>query len=449
MKKLVATAAVAAMLGSAAFADVNVGLNGQNVWAIGNSTDTGNDNSSEVMMSNATPWHGDGTRNQISVEASNENFGGKFAYNHNGDSNTGIDCGWLWYSPVEQFKIWAGKGTGDNIRGDACYSTWDLFRVGTMDNGDNRHEAFTFQGQDSTGAKIGVFPIEGLQIYASLNYPCWNNKDADAGDIGDSENKLTNILGRQSKYALAYAIGGDEGIATVKLGLDTTAGRVVVKDGDGSAIKDQNILNVAADIKPMDNLFISLGAFIPTVQKYYAAADADKWAAVESAEDLASMFTALDAAGVLFVDGEPVEKSAGNKVNLYARYGATDELTIHAQVGTKIGTYLIDKDGKNKKDGQFGIFVAGGVDYKVMEDVKVFADVGYANGIYLSNKNADNTDCMNFGIGVQKDYEGCSVSAGFVGATNGYGMYQTTYTDNGDTKYPFSWGIPLRVSYSF
>lgn len=436
MKKLVATAAVAAMLGSAAFADVHVGLNGQNVWAIGNSTDTGNDNSSEVMMTNATPWHGDGTRNQISVEASNENFGGKFAYNHNGDANTGIDCGWLWYSPVEQFKIWAGKGTGDNIRGDACYSTWDLFRVGTMDNGDNRHEAFTFQGQDSTGAKIGVFPIEGLQIYASLNYPCWNDRDADAGDIGDSENKLTNILGRQSKYALAYAIGGDEGIATVKLGLDTTAGRVAT--GDELDIKDQNILNIAADIKPMDNLFISFGAFIPTVQKYYATAD-------DVADIEAGDYTSL----VLDEDGKPIEKSVGNKVNLYARFGATEELTIHAQVGTKIGTYLIDKDGKNKKDGQFGIFVAGGVDYKLADDLKLFADVGYADGIYLSNKNADNTDCMNFGIGVQKDYEGCSVSAGFVGATNGTGMYKTTYTDNGDTKYPFSWGIPLRVSYSF
>ena len=62
---------------------------------------------------------------------------------------------------------------------------------------------------------------------------------------------------------------------------------------------------------------------------------------------------------------------------------------------------------------------------------------------------AGTKNVMNFGIGVQKDYEGCSVSAGFVGATNGTGMYKTTYTDNGDTKYPFSWGIPLRVSYSF
>ena len=453
MKKLVAGAAVAALLGSAAFADVNVGLSGQNVWAIGNGVNANGDSANDVKMANATNWGGDGTRNQISVEASNDNFGGKFAYNHNGDSDTAIDCGFLWYSPFEQLKIWAGKGTGDDIRGDACYSTWELFRVGTMRQAEGKnnafHEAFTFQGQDSTGAKIGVFPIEGLKIFASLEYPGWNNMSAttyydedgeelDSADLLNGKywdstdntwkeatkktttTNLAEILGRKSKYAIAYSIGGDDGIATIKVGLDTNPDRVYVKDGDEKKVKDQNIINAAVDLRPMDNLFISVGAFIPTVQKYY------------------------------ILDNSSEEQSIGNKVNLYGKFGATDELNIHAQVGTKIGTYKTgDKSDDYKKDGQLGLFFAAGVDYKLMEDLTLFGDVGYANGIYMSNSVADHKDCLNFGLGIQKSYDACSVSAGFVGATNGYGMYKTTYTDNGDTKYPFSWGIPLRVSYSF
>ena len=50
MKKLVAGAAVAALLGSAAFADVNVGLGGQNVWAIGNGVNSDGDSANDVKM---------------------------------------------------------------------------------------------------------------------------------------------------------------------------------------------------------------------------------------------------------------------------------------------------------------------------------------------------------------------------------------------------------------
>ncbi len=127
---------------------------------------------------------------------------------------------------------------------------------------------------------------------------------------------------------------------------------------------------------------------------------------------------------------------------------------MHLRGGVKIGARDDKEDTSNKwgtkaKDSSLGFLVGGGVDFALMEDLTLYADVGYANGIYLNNTSADHSDCLDFGIGVTKSYDACSVSAGFVGATNGYGMYNTTYTDNGDTKYPFSWGIPLRVSYSF
>ena len=169
MKKLVATAAAAALLGSAAFAaDVNLGISGQNVWAIGNGLNEKQDGD-DILMMNAVNWGGDGTRVQISANASNEYLGVAGALNYDGNSNVGWDFARIWFTPVEQLKVWAGS-TENQIRGDACYGTWDLYRVGTMVGA--YHEGWTFQGQDvGYGSQIGIYPVTGLKLFASFAYP--------------------------------------------------------------------------------------------------------------------------------------------------------------------------------------------------------------------------------------------------------------------------------------
>lgn len=453
MKKLVATAAAAAMLGSAAFADVSLGAWGRAVAGIGNQVNDDADGTSNVI-SNTQSWGGNGPRFGITFSGDHDGVVGFSAQAFlNGSDGWSVgDVATVWYSPIEQLKIWLGKdNAGNPLRGDAIYGTWDMYRVGTMAG--DYHEGWTFQGQASTGAAIGIFPIEGLSFYASLNYPyrsallSSDSADSDKTVVyedslnyyytdGTSSAKNTkakgkdanigNVLGRNwSKYSLAYDI---EGVGTIKAGVECQG---LVKNKKGEYKDNQNVVNVAFDLKAMEEtFFFSVGAFIPTVQKY----------AIHSIEN-------DDSTGY-------IEESVGNRVNAYARITPMEGLNIHVQGGVKIGTWKTgnadDDDGGYKKDGQLGFLVAGGVDYKLMEDLTLYADVGFANGIYMKNSDADNTDCLNFGVGVTKDYgEGCSVSAGFVGATNNYGMYQTAYMDGTDATYPFSWGIPLVITYSF
>ena len=422
MKKLVAGAAVAALLGSAAFAEVSVGAWGRAVAGIGNATNSDNDGT-DTIISNTQSWGGNGPRFGITFSGDHDGVVGFSAQAFlNGSDGWAVgDVATVWYAPIEQLKVWLGRDNcGNPLRGDACYGTWDLYRVGTMAG--DYHEGWTFQGQASTGAAIGVFPIEGLSFYASLNYPYRSSALSYSDSTGNNQN-VGNVLGRNwSKYSLAYDI---EGVGTIKAGVECQG---LVKNKKGEYKDNQNVVNVAFDLKAMEEtFFFSVGAFIPTVQKY----------AINSIDN-------DDNTGY-------IEESVGNRVNAYARITPMEGLNIHVQGGVKIGTWKKGNEDKDyEKDGQLGFLVAGGVDYKLMEDLTLYADVGFANGIYMKNSDADNTDCLNFGVGVTKDYgEGCSVSAGFVGATNGNGMYTTTYKDGTDTKYPFSWGIPLVITYSF
>jgi hypothetical protein len=434
MKKLVATAAVAAMLGSAAFADVSVGAWGKAVTGIGNATN-GKGDGTDVQISNMQAWGDNGPRNGITFSGDHDGTIGFTAQAFwNGYSGVDVgDAAYLWYQPLEQLKVWVGKDNcGNPLRGDACYGMWDIKRVGTMDGG--YHEGWTFMGQACDGAAIGVFPIEGLSFYASLGYPVQGSKAKDPRD-GNYNSNLANVLGRQAKYSLAYDI---EGVGAVKLGLEEK-GKVVEKTTeDGKEYKDQNIISASFELKAVENLTFNVGAFIPMVQ--YKASDSE-WVETQYYDNDSQSW-------------EFDKSSNFNRINAYVKYGAAEGLNLHAQFGVKLNCPDLKDDatsdyGIKAKDGQLGFLVAGGVDYKIMDDLTLYANAGYANGIYKSLSSEDHSDVLDFGIGVTKDYgEGCSVSAGFVGATNGVGMYDATYTD-GEKKYPFSWGIPLVITYSF
>jgi len=423
MKKLVATAAVAAMLGSAAFADVSVGAWGKAVVGIGNAKNPAGTDTTDAVITNTQAWGGNGPRTGLTFSGDHDGVIGFSAQAFwNGDQFGIGDVATVWYQPIEQLKVWVGRDNcGNPLRGDACYGTWDMFRVGTMAGA--YHEGWTFQGQACHGAAIGVFPIEGLSFYASLNYPYATDGQANA--YTDDAN-LANVLGRKSSYALAYDI---EGVGTIKAGVEEKGKVAQNKDGEK---KDQNIISASFELKAVENLTFNIGAFIPTVQ--YSCSDEG------------------EVTGSASFDGTTInaEDYAFNKINTYVKYGVSDALNVHAQFGVKLNCPDKKELKKENKDGKLGFLVAGGVDYKIMDDLTLYANAGYANGIYAKLSSAEHSDILDFGIGVTKDYgEGCSVSAGFVGATNGKGMYDTTYTDNDETKYPFSWGIPLVITYSF
>ena len=454
MKKLVATAAVAAVLGSVAFADVNIGSWVSGVWGFGNGKSNYDSEKNDFYTANTQSWGGNGPRTAIDATGSTDYIGFQLQIFGNGTDLGMGDNAKIWWTPIEQFRLQLGHISDDTLRSDAVYGMWDTYRLGAVRKGfdgtadgediglisNREEEGWTFMGQGTDGSVLSVSPIEGLQFFASLGFPfgdagtttettyysdedcknklntvivdgkyynsnskswekAYTKKSVVAGD--NPSVNLAEVFGRKSKYAMAYTI---EGIGTVKVGLDTTPARVTDKDGKA---KDQNIINAAFDLSAVENLKVSIGAFIPTVQKITA-----------------------------------FEMAVGNLVNASAKYNM-DALTISARVGTVIGTAYENKDGELKKDGGFGFLVGGGIDFDVMESITVFGEADYANGIYYSRSETDYSDVFDFGIGVRKSYDGGSVSVAFEGATNNNGMFACAKADD------FAWCVPIVIRQSF
>ena len=199
-------------------------------------------------------------------------------------------------------------------------------------------------------------------------------------------------------------------------------GQATVKDGEEKA---QNIVNVAFDLTAVENLKLSIGAFVPLVQKTVASS----------------------------IDSNGEEIGCGNQVNLFAKYKA-DALTISGRVGTIIGTYdqkakAGETSGIESTSGAFGFLVGAGVEYAIpsVEGLSIIGEVDYANGIYANRSSADNMDVLDFGIAVSKSYSNGKVVAGFEGTTNNNNAPVSAYTTN-EAK-DFGWCVPICFEYWF
>lgn len=418
MKKLVATAAAAALLGTAAFAaDVKIGGWGRGVWLTGNGQNDAKDGN-DIYTSATKSWGGTGPRVGMNFSVETENIG-VFTEFHAEEQQ--FSDYRIWWSPVEQLKVFFGTNP-NHFRGDAVYGMWDIYRTGVVDrswkydgrldygSAQQQEEGWTFMSHSCKGTQILVTPIEGLKLVAALEYPL--TKEA------STSSNVKNVLGRQSKFAAAYDI---EGVGTVKLGLDEK-GQATVKDGEEKA---QNILNVAFDLTAVENLKLSIGAFVPLVQKTVASS----------------------------IDSNGEEIGWGNQVNLFAKYKA-DALTISGRVGTIIGTYdskvnASEKSGIESTSGAFGFLVGAGVEYAIpsVEGLSIIGEVDYANGIYANRSTADNMDVVDFGIAVSKSYANGKVVAGFEGTTNNNNAPVNAYTTNKADD--FGWCVPICFEYWF
>jgi opacity protein-like surface antigen len=396
MKKLVATAAAAALLGTAAFAaDVKIGGWGRGVWLTGNGVNEEGDGN-DIYTSATKSWGGTGPRVGMNFSVETENIG-VFTEFHAEEQQ--FSDYRIWWSPVEQLKVFFGTNP-NHFRGDAVYGMWDIYRVGAVDrvgrtNETQQEEGWTFMSHSCKGTQILATPVEGLKLVAALEYPL--TKEA------STSSNVKNVLGRQSKFAAAYDI---DGVGTVKAGL-TEKGNVCTDD-EGNE-KAQNILNVAFDLTAVENLKVSVGAFVPLVQK---------------------------------IDGK---NGWGNQVNAYVKYNA-DALTVHARVGTLIGAGYTDDKGKAEESG-FGFLVGGAVEYAIADGLSIIGEVDYASNIYANLSTADNMDVLDFGIAISKSYSNGKIVAGFEGRTNNNNNYLNAYTTEKADQ--LGWCVPICFEYWF
>ena len=265
MKKLIGTVAVAALLASAAFAEISFGawlrtvvvpvagdgdtaLAGwQNSW--GQGVRTGRVNIS---------WTSDDEKVGMLYDIYGDNF--KFAA---GDYIAG------WWKPADWVKFMVGKiDNGYTMRSDVTYGSWNWIRPYTWVQND---EGITFELGGTTGLQIELFPVDGLQILARLPLPVKytlkedvavtsiNPKKDDEFDIDEvfkTDAKTYNDAYKQygnGTVAVGYTIGD---IGTIK------AAFLGAYDESG-AKKKYGTVNAAFDLVAVDNMFLTVGVRIP------------------------------------------------------------------------------------------------------------------------------------------------------------------------------------------
>jgi len=392
MKKIIGIAAVAAMVATSAFAEITFGSWGRGLWyAAANSAVNGEN---EIVTGIGQSWGGAAPRTALSVHGSTDNVGFNLDVFSNGESFGQGDNANIWVKPIQQVQIKIGKMDDNVTRGDAAWGLWNWARFGAVND---IGEGFTFPDGDTKGAQILVTPVEGLKIIAALPL-----------SLTDSSNTMISTeLGHKAGYFAMYTI---KNIGTVKAGLQCNP---TGSDKDGKDLNFETI-NAAFDLTAVKNLYVSIGAFIPTGTSYV-----------------------YDTAKHLYTKTVP-------QVNAYARY-TFNALTLNAAVGTKINQVdnkEVVSSGDIEKSG-LGLAFGAGADYAFANNIGAFVDVRYSNNLYRNATTADNKDNMTFGAGVSKSYSNGTFGIAFEGSTNCGGVYSLKNADD------LSWAIPVKFEYSF
>ncbi len=391
---------VLAVFASASFADgITFGSWGRGLW-IG----AANEGESNIVTGFRQSWGGNSPRTALSVHGSSENMGFDLDIFANGKEGLEVgDNAKIWWKPVEQVFAQMGKVDYNPLRGDAAYGLWDFERIGAVNTGE---EGWTFFGQGGN-VVLTVAPVEGLTIVGRTTL---------SGYDETSYRRVQEQFGLFSGAYVAYAIPD---VGTVKVGVETDSNnRAYEFDKNTGFIKDPKhwvTAGVAFDLTAVENLFVSVGAFIPTN---------DGW----------------------------TDETTKNcyKANAYARY-SMDPITVHVRAGSKIGVYDVGETTKKGKlvDDAVGFLVGGAVDFKLDEfadalaNTKAFIEADYANGVYLNGSSADNMDTLTFGVGLVKGYSNGQVGIAFEGTTNNKGVYTLDKADK------FGWCVPIQFQYSF
>ena len=299
------------------------------------------------------------------------------------------DNAYLWVKPADQIQLSIGKfdGAETGLRGDFCYGSWNWLRPGNWIAED---EGLTFNGSHKNGLMAKITPVDGLVAVVQLPVynPVWGGNNA---AYKNGNNTIEDTF-KNGMYAAAYSI---EGLGTLKAGFFGD----YQESGD---YKKTGTVNVAFDLKAVENLYVTVGARFGIADKEMGAGN------------------------------EKIKFTAG------ASYQVSDAMKFSVS-----GGYVQYQDkctGKDKKDDSaFGI--GAGVDYVIMDGLNAVADLRYK-----SNAGGDSDGAISFLVGVTKNVSSNGyIGVGFQGATNGNGLTGITANKNDD----FVWAVPVALSVWF
>ncbi|MHB9293022.1 hypothetical protein Holit_02139 [Hollandina sp. SP2] len=134
---------------------------------------------------------GDTTRARIGIVAGTEQVGINFKiqFNPNATARIGIDdFAEVWWKPVSQLKIEAGKFVNDTLRGKIGDDNWDQYTV-VMKDADGIFSRFKSNWTGNVGFMLGLTPIEPL--YIGVSVPGLDQIAAGSGNLTDLTGKYT------------------------------------------------------------------------------------------------------------------------------------------------------------------------------------------------------------------------------------------------------------------
>ena len=408
MKKIVGTIAAVAVAAGVAFADVGIGSWGRAVWT----PVAYDDADGKVKSWEGISWGGNFSRVGITVHAESENVG--FALDMNADDygNKGIgvhDIAHFWAKPWSWLEVKIGKTQDDTGRGNIAYGMFNWKRMGAGWTG----EDVTFtrfgdgKGGQAQGAIVKVTPVEGLWAIAAF----------DVQDNGEA----VSTFGNHAQYGIGYEIAGIGHIRAQYIGGELKeklgSNEYDVKDLSSGEAVAKDLINAAFDLKAVENLYLTVGAYIPLHLNRGNVAITDK---IE--ETIPQVKLAVGAS----------YKVAAVTFNAFFVGNLPNTI--------KVGGFEVTKD--------FNCQVGVGADVDLGNGIGLVADVRFSSAVSYSNSSTtlkSSGEEVVFLVGASKALTNGSIGIGFQGDINT--VIADNFKDNSNTR--FNWCIPVVISASF
>ena len=413
MKKLIGTVAVAALLASAAFAEVSFGA-----W-LNNTTAPVAGDGDDIVAGVNNPWGGlRSARIGISYLSDDEKVGMNIGMAYNEGAFGFFGNNHFYVRPWDWLKVSVG-GFDDNdtgLRSDLCLPSWGWLRP---QNAIRWGEGITFSDIAGNGFRLQLFPVDGLQVALLVPY--------------SSTFTAVEDVYRQAKIGAGYTIG-DIGAIKVQWHGKSTDKKAAKAAGfyyDDDPIASDDIFDPSKWLDDDGEIFV------PDFTKLtYDDGTGKGSGGVLNTFEVAFDLTAID--GMFLTVGgafDIAEDSDNNEytISLGWSYNLTDAFTLLLDASARFY-------GDSDEDPMFGAAV--GVNFGFTDSLSLDAELRYlhtgedADSIsFLVGLNYNLSSNGLLGIGFQGNYKGIN--------EDGYSLAGLKAADD------FVWAVPIRASIWF
>ena len=421
MKKLIGTVAVAALLASAAFAELNFGAWLKNLAGVVAS------DGDDINAGITNPWGSwRAARLGASFVSEDEKFGMEMGLAWENGAPGFFGNNLMWVQPWDFLKV--SVGAFDNwtgLRGDLTFGSWNWLRP---NNAIRWGEGITFSPCLGSGLLLELFPVDGLQVSVGVPY------SADYTAVED--------VYRQANIAAAYTIGDAAKIKAQWIGKSTDAKAAKAKGWyyddkalDISSSKFTDAVDAVQELKDDDGNAI---IFDPSKLSYLAK-DAKATGGVENLFEVAFDLTAVD--NLFLTVGVALDIAEESDNNVYtialgASYNITDTFALFLDGSVAI-------PGDSDLDPLFG--AALGINVGLTDSLGLDAEVRWLH-------QGEDADIVSFLVGLNYSVSsGAGLGLGFQGLVAGK---NAVLADSNKPTFPaladkFSWAVPIYCTISF